>query len=1426
MAKQISDEKIKLSIIIDGNPAQKELFELEKATRKLTEENKELGLEKKKLIAAGKQETEEYKNVTAAIKANSTAINANKVKMAELQKELGLTGLTMKQLGDKAVHLKMVLRNLIPGSADYKRYEADLKAVTNRIDEVRGKSKEAGFSIGAMADNFNRYAALGASIFAMATGVVLSLQKMIDYNGKLSGAQSNVMKTTRMSKEEVDELTKSFGLFESRTSRINLLKIAEVGGQLNIAKDEIFNFVRVMDKASVALGDSFEGGAEQVADKLGKIKGLYEELKNAGVEPVFESVGSALNDLGADGAATEQNIAEFATRVGALPDAIKPTIQQALGLGAAFEESGLKAEIAGTNYGKVISIAAKDMGAFATILKRPQAELEKLINTNPTEFFLQFASSLKGLDATDLSKVLDYLKLNDNEVKMVLGAASGNVDMFREKIKLAGVSMAEATSLTDEYNIKNKDLEATLEKIRKTVNGWFSSEGLVAFLAAAAQGFGKLIGATDDADGSGQRWRNTLAFIAKAIAVITAALLTNVAWLKLTALWTSRNTEATLLYNLGMKARAVAEGVSVVATQAWAAAQMLLRGNIVGATQAIRVMAATMMTTPWGLVLGLIAAVTTAYIAFGESADKAARQQKIFSGIAKETESDVRKEVDALNIKLKVAKDINESDEVRKRALKDIIALSGEHLKGLTLENINTAEGKKLLDEYTTSLEKVARSKAVAAKLTELYIEMLDLEKSEIMDNVKWYEYMWNAIKTGGDTSRMALANFKSGLTNKGEAKKELQEVIDQLLKEQEGEYKANIKVKSTSDKKSDIYVPTSDEDKAADKAREKAERQQETRKKDLERQLAEIRDLKHKAMEEELNLMKDGFEKEIALQKEAHRKKTEDLKAQLITQADFKKADQNINSPKSTKQDVAFWTAQKVAWLEKNKHINNLIEIAERTHHAKMSTIIAGEYDRQIKKLEEKYNREKTVRETNYLAYLNTIHTFNDAKKALEGVVDKHQLDDVKTLEQAKAALKEDFDKQELKRELKFLEESIAKMNAQVKSIPFMGIDLNLLTAEQREKIKADIEVVELAAKKIEKALGGAGGTNDGEETPEEREAREQKWTGKFEDFNGGADILGFTPDQWEETFLNLDTLNAKMLAGAMVVTALQNMWGQYDAFMTAAENNRIKQYEKGSETRKRKLKWELDNGIINQVQYKRGVEQLEMDVERKKAELEYKQAKRKKAMSIVETIMNTSIAIMQAFSQLGPIGGAIAAVLIGTMGALQIKTISDQPLPARGFEKGLYPEYVKREQDGKIFKSRYGGKTKSGLVTSPTHFLTGENGPEMIIDSQAYKNLSPGVRDALVRELRGIKGFEKGFYNNSLNGSRFEIPPGPVPPAAHQVVDLNYALTVISRNSDILEKIHSDGIIAVMSRDPREIKKLIDDMNRIEKSREKARN
>src|SRR5690606_32344576 len=102
MAGKVTREKLQVDVIINGNEAQAELYKLEKRQREINTTNKELRAEKAKLIAQGQKESQAYKNVTAEISKNNAELKANKLNMSNLQKQIGVTGLTMRQLNQRA----------------------------------------------------------------------------------------------------------------------------------------------------------------------------------------------------------------------------------------------------------------------------------------------------------------------------------------------------------------------------------------------------------------------------------------------------------------------------------------------------------------------------------------------------------------------------------------------------------------------------------------------------------------------------------------------------------------------------------------------------------------------------------------------------------------------------------------------------------------------------------------------------------------------------------------------------------------------------------------------------------------------------------------------------------------------------------------------------------------------------------------------------------------------------------------------------------------------------------------------------------------------------------------------------------------------------------------------------------------------------
>lgn len=221
-----------------------------------------------------------------------------------------------------------------------------------------------------------------------------------------------------------------------------------------------------------------------------------------------------------------------------------------------------------------------------------------------------------------------------------------------------------------------------------------------------------------------------------------------------------------------------------------------------------------------------------------------------------------------------------------------------------------------------------------------------------------------------------------------------------------------------------------------------------------------------------------------------------------------------------------------------------------------------------------------------------------------------------------------------------------------------------------------------------------------------------------------GSKDLLGFSQDDWENLFSKLELtgdkwadLEQKVQRVAMAISAMSNVYATYDKFATNAENRQLKQFKQNNDAKKKDLERRLDLGLINQEEYNTKSVQLDEEYNAKQEEIQLKQARRQKALSIVDAIINTAVGVTSAL-KLGPIIGPILAAMIGAMGAVQIALITSQPVA--GAEEGGV--LITRAQDGKKFNAAV-DPSKRGYVDKPT-VITGENGLEYIIPAEAMEN------------------------------------------------------------------------------------------------------
>lgn len=341
-------------------------------------------------------------------------------------------------------------------TAPVRKMSASIMSFGNKAKESMNSIDWKGVSEGA--SNFAKKAAVAG--LAILAPLGLAANEAIKFEDKLA----DVGKTTGLAGSDLKKFGDGLLALDTRTGIEDRLKIGELGGQLGIANKELLEFTESANKFNVAIGSDFSGGVEEAVTSVSKIKTLFKETQGIGIADAINRTGSAINELGAKGSGTSANIAEFALRMGQLPSALRPSIQDTLALGTFLEESGLDAQVASGGLTRFFLVAGESIGKFAKQMHISTQQAKDLLATNPTAFAKNFATSLNGLKPDELAKTLGKLGIGTQETIKVLGALGNNIGRVSELQTISNDAFMAGTSLVDEYNKKESTTAAKLEK--------------------------------------------------------------------------------------------------------------------------------------------------------------------------------------------------------------------------------------------------------------------------------------------------------------------------------------------------------------------------------------------------------------------------------------------------------------------------------------------------------------------------------------------------------------------------------------------------------------------------------------------------------------------------------------------------------------------------------------------------------------------------------------------------------------------------------------------------------------------------------------------------------------------------------------------------------------------------------------------------
>ena len=1182
------------------------------------------------------------------------------------------------------------LKKLSPGTEAFNKKAAELKEAKAQFENIK---KE----IEGVNDTLNKSGALldstkgRLSKFTEAVTTVVTGNLLTDFLSNIAGAakdsvgelleisdaMTGVEKTSGLAAEKVRELWNDFDALDTRTSKKELLDIAQIGGRLGITdKEQLREFTEEIDKIYVALGDSFQGGLEAVTTKVGKLKNLFEETKNQNYGEALNAIGSALNELGANGTASEENISDFATRIGQLPGALKPTISQALGLGAAFEESGIDAEIAASGYSRFMSVAGTNVEAFAKQMRMSAEEARALFETKPEEFFLKFAQSMKGLGAEGTAEVLKGLKLNTLEVQKAIGAAGDNADRFRELMSLAGEAMEEGTSIQEEFNKVNNNTAAIWEKIKKVWKETFTSDLVQGFFSYIVQALGWLTGVTSEAGNGVKVFRERIAFLAKTIGVCAVAVVSYKAAVSIAAVATKQAWQQSLLYNTALKVKTALMQAGRAAALLFSAAKAALTGNIQRATAAMRAFNMATKLNPFGLLIGVIGAAVTAYMAFNREQKEANRQAKLFKEIQADVSRAVEDEKRSINTLVGIINDETKSRREREIAMKKLQEIAPEYFKTLDIDKLKTDEGRRAIDQYIASLKTKRELERIQSKIKEKEDSLDEAKKKHVTEyKSKWNPANWGSSRDDyADTYEQELEKKKKYFQELQAKGKLTQAQVDVAVQNWERDLKRYYKDKT------DKVQELQDDIAALEKAEKELVEAQ--IKQDAQTAAPTIiggsgtdstgegKGKKEKAKDysKEYEAAKRArLEAEQALQKEIAQGLEESLDKQLAT------TEQKYNEKKFKLQQENATLEQEIGTLaaEKSNDPNREKAIAEKRKLMELNKQIEVAYEQQkeqeLLQVREKYHAKEAERRVKERSKeiealrrqkseeIIEIQSLEDAKAQLKGQLSERELAQIKTLEAAKKALRVQAEKELLEESLKNFEEQ--------KQI-LMGY-LSTLTGEAKEKLVEDITQIEDKMLQAREKLDDIKNNKDAkEETGAEGKELEK------------VDVLGFTAKDWEDTFSNLDEMSNRFKAVDMAVGAMSNAFSMFAQLQQNLNQKELATYTKNQEQQKQALLTRLNQGYISQAQYQKELKKLEEEAQAKKKELSLKQFQAQKAMNMMSIVANTATGIMRAYSDAGPIAGSVFAAIVGAMGAVQLGIVAAQQPPSYargGYTKGL---------------------------------------------------------------------------------------------------------------------------------------------------------
>ena len=382
---------------------------------------------------------------------------------------------------------------------------ASLKNQTARLDEMGEALKKAGVDIGNLtnaseklsaemddlkqkqvevAESAEELGSSGSEAFeliqqAIATaGVAAALKEIgdmyaecIEASMEFESAMTGVSKTTDMSDAELAQMGEEIKALatEIPITTTELANVAEIAGQLGIAKDDLLDFSTIMSMLATATTMT----ADEAATMLAQFANITQ------MDPMYYSnLASTIVDLGNNYATTEQKITDMAQGIAASASIAGMSEAEMVALSAAVTSLGIETQAGATSMSKLITEimtaveTGDNLGMFASIAGMSSIEFQEAWGVNAVDALRAFVVGLSDTERNGMSATAALAELGITEARMqrMVLSLSNSGDLLNRTLDTANKAWEENTALTVEAEKRYATTESQLTMMKNSAN--------------------------------------------------------------------------------------------------------------------------------------------------------------------------------------------------------------------------------------------------------------------------------------------------------------------------------------------------------------------------------------------------------------------------------------------------------------------------------------------------------------------------------------------------------------------------------------------------------------------------------------------------------------------------------------------------------------------------------------------------------------------------------------------------------------------------------------------------------------------------------------------------------------------------------------------------------------------------------------------